>query len=570
MYKIYAEAGLDEYAFATSMTSLEDLRHFACSSGRSRNVGPGKCLWADEFALRTISDWFRLTILIIDDQATRRVGRRGGGGGGGGCGGADNGRKRTSDGRNVVGATSSSSSCGDDRFVRIGNYDRNVILHRSRRQHYNAVVIDQHPVIDRIEQLPLHVRSLWRMAGKSDKEKDRPESSSKKSGDGSREGSSIDQNSAAEGTLGLECIYNECDPELTSKSSPNYGIDQSATTPSHNAGPSTIVGPTSPVHQNLGKFYCGCAGFSSPSWVGNFYPRSIVGHDTDRQLDHYQQHFRTVEINSTFYGIPSESTVRRWRDSFAKSFRVVMKAPRGLTHDHPSLDISVLSTFFARMECLGDCLACILIQCPRTLGVTTSQLIQMKSMMEREASWYQGRVAFEFRNEGTYYDEEVRKFFRLNNFSLVMHPNSLGRSTVGTSTSGRGSADLLEYQSEDLSSVAAAGGVHSNFVYLRLHGFNDEHRGEYSLSQLEEIANQIHSWRVQCLDVFCFILNDQDPSTLAGHSPRNSSPKPWDNWCAMPKNAKQLEFLVYRLSNEDIPDGPKKPKSTLLNFFGKR
>jgi uncharacterized protein YecE (DUF72 family) len=195
----------------------------------------------------------------------------------------------------------------------------------------------------------------------------------------------------------------------------------------------------------------------------------------------------------------------------------------------------------------------------------------MKSMMEREASWYQGRVAFEFRNESTYYDEDLRDFLRLNNFTLVVHPNSLGRSTVGTSTSGRGNVDdPLEYQPEDLSIVAAAGGMHSNFVYLRLHGFNDMHRGEYSLSQLEGIAKQIHSWRVQCLDVYCFILNDREPSTLSGRSPKKTSVQPWDSWCAMPKNAKQLECLVYGLSNEDTPDGPKKPKSTLLNFFGKR
>ncbi|KAL3782461.1 hypothetical protein ACHAW5_009009 [Stephanodiscus triporus] len=506
------------------MASLEDLKGFARRSGRSDDAGPGKCFWADEFALRAISDWLRLTILIIDDQATRGIG----------CS-----SKRKSDGRTVE--PTSSSSNGDNRFVCIGNYERAVILHRSRMQHYNAVIIDDRPVVDDIELLPSHVRSLWVMVGKSEEAK--PEST-EKPGDELKD----------DFTSRLKCVSDECDPVLNSKSPPNNDLDESATISSL---------------QTLGNFYCGCAGFSSPSWVGNFYPRNIVGHNSDRQLDHYQQHFRTVEINSTFYGIPSDSTVRKWKDAFAKSFRVVVKAPRGLTHECPSLDFSVLSTFLTRMEGLEDSLACILIQCPKTLTVTTSHLLQMKMMMETEARWYRGRIAFEFRNEATYYDNEVRKFFRLNNYSLVMHPNSLGRSTVGTSLNGRGITDLVEYQPEELSSVAAAGGMHSNFVYLRLHGSNDEHRGEYSVSQLEEISKQIHSWREQCLDVFCFFLNDQDP-TVAGHASKKSTSQPWDVWCAMPKNAKQLENIVYKLSKENTPDGPKKPKSTLLNFFRKR
>ena len=95
----------------------------------------------------------------------------------------------------------------------------------------------------------------------------------------------------------------------------------------------------------LGNFYCGCAGFSSSSWVGNFYPKSLVGNNTDRQLDYYQQHFRTVEINSTFYGIPTESTVNKWKKAFSKAFKVVVKAPNGVTHEKSELDLSILSTF---------------------------------------------------------------------------------------------------------------------------------------------------------------------------------------------------------------------------------
>ena len=514
LYKMYATAGLDEYKFASNLT-LEELKVFAKKSGKTN--GPGNCFWADEFALRTISDGLYLTLLIIDDQATRGV-----------TSGSSSGRKRRRN--NNEQEQSSSLRANDNRFVFIGNYPRAVILHRSRRQHYNAIVVDNHPVIENFEHCPLNVRSLWAV-GKSE------------------EG----------GNKGEEKIEDQMDSKPPARSveerkKPILAMKNATTTKSSSSS------------QVLGNFYCGCAGFSSSSWVGNFYPKSLVGNNTDRQLDYYQQHFRTVEINSTFYGIPTESTVKKWKKSFSKTFKVVVKAPNGVTHEKSELDLSVLSTFLERMKELNGTLACMLIQCPRTLSVTASQIQQLHTMLERDASWYKGHIAFEFRNEPTYFDEEVRQMLKQNNFSLVLHPNSVGRSTIGTSTSGRGNGNLVEYQLEQLSTVAAAGKVHSNFVYIRLHGRNDEHRGEYTMNELTEIAQQIHSWREKGIEVFCFLLNDLEPTT----SQKSQSPsQPWDKWCAMPKNAKQLEYHVYRLSNGNIPDAPKKPKSTLLNFFGK-
>ena len=336
---------------------------------------------------------------------------------------------------------------------------------------------------------------------------------------------------------------------------------------------------------SLGSFYSGCAGFSSSSWIGNFYPKSLVGHDSDRQLDYYQQHFSVVEINSTFYGTPSESTVFKWKKQCAKSFKVVAKAPRSVTHEGDRLDHNALAFFLSRMEGLANNLTCILIQCPRNLKVDVSHLEEIHTMLQEEATWYRGHLAFEFRNEETYCNKDVREFLAKHDHALVMHPDSLGRSTTGNTSSGRGGYSILQhYTPQELSNLASAtGNINSSLIYLRLHGCNDEHRGEYTMSQLEEVAKQIHRWRTIGLDVFAFFLNDLEPTSTAGQlkspskkqhqeSPSQQSPskqklQPWDGWCAMPKNAKQLESIVYRLSNEPIPDAPKKPKNTLLNFF---
>lgn len=227
-----------------------------------------------------------------------------------------------------------------------------------------------------------------------------------------------------------------------------------------------------------------------------------------------------------------------------------------------------MRTFIIRMQPLCDSLACILIQCPKTLVVTVAQLEQIKLILDEDASSYNGQIAIEFRNVATYFDKQIRSFLSRSGYALVMHPNSLGRSTckdIGT---------LSEYKLEDISQVASLGqSSDSSFVYMRLHGSNNEHLGEYSIDQLEEIAKQIHTWRLEGLDVFCFILNDLEPTTAAATTIKKCTPgllSSVDKWCAMPKNAKQLESCVYGLSNEEIPAAPKKPKHTMHSYFGKK
>ena len=536
LYKMYAMAGLDEYNFSTNLKTLQDLQTFAKKCGKTN--GPGKCFWADEFALRTISDGLHLTLLIIDDQAKRSRGS--------GSGGRKRGRGREEE----------QESSDDNRFVFIGNYARAAILHRSRRQHYNAVVIDGCAVIELEHHLPVNVKSLWPI-GKIDQESaaKKPKSCSKEDDE------MVDINE------GKSNETKDVGEEIGKQETPSSKQQESTFEGKHSA-PSAVA-EAKPSSTSLGNFYCGCAGFSSSSWVGNFYPKSIVGNNSDRQLNHYQQHFRTVEINSTFYGIPTSSTVQRWSTIFSKSYKVEMKAPKGLTHEKSYLDCSVLSAFMSRMQPLHDSLACILIQCPKTLVVTVLQLEQIKTVLCEEAKWYNGRIAIEFRNEATYFDKELRSFLNQSGYALVMHPNSVGRSTVGSSTHGRVSGIAADYQPDELSNIVTEGMGSTSFVYLRLHGFNDEHRGEYTIEQLKEISEQVHSWRTTGLEVFCFILNDLEPSEIKSQSPRRAS-QIWDKWCAMPKNAKQLEHCVYESSNESIPNAPKKPKSTMLSFFGKR
>jgi uncharacterized protein YecE (DUF72 family) len=70
-------------------------------------------------------------------------------------------------------------------------------------------------------------------------------------------------------------------------------------------------------------------GWSYEHWVGNFFP---AGTKHEMFLKEYSEHFDTVEVDNTFYGIPSPSTVRRWREETPEGFLFSAKFPRSITH----------------------------------------------------------------------------------------------------------------------------------------------------------------------------------------------------------------------------------------------
>ena len=73
----------------------------------------------------------------------------------------------------------------------------------------------------------------------------------------------------------------------------------------------------------------GTSSFSSKDWVGPFYPS---GMEPGRFLTHYARVFDTVEIDATYYAVPSPRTVDGWADKTPESFRICAKFPRSIVH----------------------------------------------------------------------------------------------------------------------------------------------------------------------------------------------------------------------------------------------
>ena len=117
------------------------------------------------------------------------------------------------------------------------------------------------------------------------------------------------------------------------------------------------------VHQN---FFLGCAVWAYKGWLGDFFPPHSRAADFLRL---YSQRLTAVEINATFYGVPSRDTVTRWAAETPPSFQFCPKLPRDLTHKgllQPSIPHAL--TFGKLMQGLGDRLGPIFVQLPPRYG----------------------------------------------------------------------------------------------------------------------------------------------------------------------------------------------------------
>ena len=142
----------------------------------------------------------------------------------------------------------------------------------------------------------------------------------------------------------------------------------------------------------------GTSGYSYPEWKGNFYPKKIAAKD---MLRWYAERFQTVEINNTFYRMPTEGLLWGWAEQVPEYFSFVLKAPRRITHDKRLQDCGELMTYLVRTaSTLGPRLGPLLFQLPPYFKQDVPRL---KSFLRELPE--QRRAAFEFRHRSWFADE---------------------------------------------------------------------------------------------------------------------------------------------------------------------
>jgi uncharacterized protein YecE (DUF72 family) len=106
--------------------------------------------------------------------------------------------------------------------------------------------------------------------------------------------------------------------------------------------------------------HLGTSAFTAAGWPGAFYPEGMKPAD---YLSYYATQFDTVEVDSTFYRIPSLATVRGWHAKTPKGFLFALKVPQVITHEKVLANCdTAMKNFLAAMDCLGAKLGPLLFQ----------------------------------------------------------------------------------------------------------------------------------------------------------------------------------------------------------------
>ena len=138
--------------------------------------------------------------------------------------------------------------------------------------------------------------------------------------------------------------------------------------------------------------YIGTSGFSYKEWKGIFYPEKL---SPNKYLSFYANHFRTTEINNTFYRIPSAKTSLGWARQVPDHFRFALKLNRRITHQKRLLAVEdEMGWFLNGVEPMGEKLGFVLVQLPPWFRLNLEALEDFLSKYARRVP-----LALEFRHE---------------------------------------------------------------------------------------------------------------------------------------------------------------------------
>jgi uncharacterized protein YecE (DUF72 family) len=158
--------------------------------------------------------------------------------------------------------------------------------------------------------------------------------------------------------------------------------------------------------------WVGTSGYNYPEWKGSFYPPTLPA---ARMLPYYAARFPTVEINYTFYRMPTETLVGGWAAQTPSPYQLTLKAPRRITHDSRLKNCGELVKAFCGVAgTLGDKLGALLFQLPPNAKKDVALLDAFLEDLPPKV-----RAAFEFRH-ASWLDDEVFDRLAAQNLALCV------------------------------------------------------------------------------------------------------------------------------------------------------
>jgi uncharacterized protein YecE (DUF72 family) len=229
--------------------------------------------------------------------------------------------------------------------------------------------------------------------------------------------------------------------------------------------------------------HIGCSGWNYRDWRGPIYPEKLAA---KHWLERYAELFDTVEVNNTFYRLPSHSAVEGWVNQTPRGFRFAVKASRYLTHVKRLREMRKgVRRYFSAIKPLADTpkMGPVLWQLPANFRRDDERLEEALEALPK------GRHCFEFR-DASWFVPEVYALLRRHRAALVI-----------------GDDPERPFQSHEIT---------ASWTYIRFHRGNRGRRGNYSESELDEWRRRISSWRKD-VEVYAYFNNDWE-----AFAPRNA------------------------------------------------
>ena len=229
----------------------------------------------------------------------------------------------------------------------------------------------------------------------------------------------------------------------------------------------------------------GCSGWVYKDWRGEFYPEKLPQR---AWLEHYASVFDTVEVNNTFYRLPTEAAVKGWAEQTPADFEFTIKGSRYTTHIKRLLEFERYSSrFFERLAPLADAgkLGVVLWQLPPNFKQDLERLAGALGVLADRPE----RQAFEFRHES---------WFRTDTFELLS------------------AHDAALVFGDDPRFPFVTRDVPASWAYVRFHRGAHGVRGKYAPGELDTWRRRIAAWRHDKA-VYAYFNNDWE-----GFAPENA------------------------------------------------
>lgn len=254
------------------------------------------------------------------------------------------------------------------------------------------------------------------------------------------------------------------------------------------------------MKKNICEIHIGTSGWQYGDWSdGVFYPPDLSNKDW---LKYYSQHFKTVEVNASFYHQMSAKTYAKWRATTPKDFIFAVKISRYLTHIKKlSEPKEPWQRFIENVKELKEKLGPVLVQLPPNFKANGEKLENFLKIAAKKHTptpscppplagggtnlktvSHNNKIAFEFRDESWFCDE-IYGILKKHSVALVI-------------------ADSKEWPVPEI--------ITADFMYIRMHGPAGLYSSKYTARQLQNLADKIKIWKKKVKEIYVYFNNDTE------------------------------------------------------------